>query len=348
MNTIKVGQKLTAQQGTAKQIITQVRRVISGLMLMGCAAMIVIAPAKVQAQATSGKPITLIVPFATGGATDIVARILAQTLSPAINTPVVVENKLGGGGVVGRNTVARAVPDGQTLLTLDMSFVTGAGLTPDLPYDSKTSFAPICIVVSVPHVLVVNANVPAKNIQELIALAKAEPGKLNFGSGGIGTNTHLGSELFKSVTNTDIVHVPYKGAGAVLADLMAGQVQILVSTITTVLPYIRSGKLRPLMVLSDKRADVIPDVPTAKEAGLEGMNMDFWVGIAAPKGTPTALIDKLNKEINTAMSTTAAKTQLLEMGLTPETTTPAQASAMVNLEIDRWSALIKKQNIKPE
>jgi len=297
---------------------------------------------------SSSKPITLVVPFATGGATDIVARLLAQTLGPTINTPVIVENKLGGGGVVGRNAVARATPDGQTLLTIEMSYATAAGLTPDLPYDSKTSFTPVSIVVSVPHVLVVNPNVPANNIKELIALAKSQPGKLNFGSGGIGTNTHLGSELFKSVTQTDIVHVPYKGAGAVLADLMAGQVQILVSTVTTVLPHIRSGKLRPLIVLSDKRVDVLPDVPTAKEEGLNGMSMDFWVGVAAPKGTPKVIIDKLNKDINSAMGTPSGRAQLLEMGLVPEVTTPEQATKLVNDEIDRWTALIKAQNIKPE
>lgn len=305
-------------------------------------------PALAQAQNTSNKPITIIVPFATGGATDIVARLVAQQLGSRINTPVIVENKLGGGGVVGRSAAARAAPDGNTILTMDMSYTIAAGLAPNLPYDSKTAFTPITMAVSVPHVLVINPSVPAKNMKELIALAKAQPDKLNFGSGGVGTNTHLGGELFKSLTGTSVVHVPYKGAGAVLADLMAGQVQILVSTVTTVLPYIQSGKLRPLMVLSDQRSPALPDVPKASEVGLPGMTMDFWVAFAAPKGTPAPVIERLNTEINAGLNTPEAQKSLNDMGLIKVASTPEQAAITVGNEIDRWMALIKKQDIKPD
>jgi tripartite-type tricarboxylate transporter receptor subunit TctC len=238
------------------------------------------------ATAQGAKAITIIVPYATGGATDIVARLVAQQLGARLGTPVIVENRQGGGGVVGWNMAARAAPDGNTLLAMEMSYSISAGLTPNLPYDPKTAFIPINTAVSVGHVLVINPGVPAKNIKELIALAKAEPGKLNFGSGGTGTNTHLGSELLKAKLGISMTHVPYRGAGAVLADLMAGQVKVLVSAVSTALPLVQGGKLRAIMMMSDKRSDVLPDVPTAAEEGFPGLEMNYWVGFAAPKGTP--------------------------------------------------------------
>lgn len=311
-------------------------------------ALVIALPGTPAAQTVSNKPITIIVPFATGGATDIVARLVAQQLGPRLNTPVIVDNRLGGGGVVGRSAAARAAPDGNTILTMDMSYSTAAGLTPNLPYDPKTAFVPITMAVSVPHVLVVNPAVPAKNMKELIALAKAHPDTLNFGSGGIGTNTHLGGELFKSMTGISIMHVPYKGAGAVLADLMAGQVQILVSTVATVLPYIQSGKLRPLMVLSDQRSPALPDVPAAREVGLPNMTMDFWVAFAAPKGTPAPIIEKLNHEINAGLNTPEAQKSLKDMGLIRVAGTSDAAAKIVYGEIDRWAALIRQQGIQPE
>ncbi len=317
-------------------------------MPIACMTLVISLPGSTLAQTASSKPMTIIVPFATGGATDIVARLVAQQLGPRLNIPVIVDNRLGGGGVVGRSAAARAAPDGNTILTMDMSYSTAAGLTPNLPYDPKTAFVPITMAVSVPHVLVVNPAVPAKNMKELIALAKAQPDKLNFGSGGIGTNTHLGGELFKSMTGVSVMHVPYKGAGAVLADLMAGQVQILVSTVTTVLPYIQSGKLRPLMVLSDQRSPALPDVPAAREVGLPDMTMDFWVAFAAPKGTPAPIIEKLNREINAGLNTPEAQKSLNDMGLTKVAGTPDGAAKVVYGEIDRWAALIRQQGIQPE
>ncbi len=300
------------------------------------------------AQSGNPRPITIIVPFATGGTTDIVARLIAQQLGTRTHTPVIVENRQGGGGAVGRTSAARATPDGSTLLAMEMSYTIAAGLAPNLPYDSKTAFAPIDIAVSVPHVLVINPAVPANNVRELIALARAQPGKLNFGSGGIGTNTHLGGELFKSMADISIVHVPYRGAGAVLADLMAGQVQVLVTTVTTVLPYIQSGKLRALMVLSDKRSAVLPDVPTSAEAGMPGMEMDFWVGFAAPRGTPAPVIARLNHDINTGLKTPEAQKMIHDMGLTVVASTSEQAAKQIDTEIDRWAALVKQQGIQPE
>lgn len=231
---------------------------------------------------------------------------------------------------------------------MEMSYSISAGLTPNLPYDPRTAFIPINIAVSVGHVLVINPAVPAKNIKELIALAKADPGKLNFGSGGTGTNTHLGGELLKAKLGISMTHVPYRGAGAVLADLMAGQVQVLVSAVSTTLPLVQAGKLRPLMMLSDKRSDVLPDVPTASEEGFEGLEMNYWVGFAAPKGTPQAIVNKLNQDINAGLMTPESQKRLKDMAFVPVANTPAQAAQLLDAEITRWSALIKQQGIQPE
>jgi tripartite-type tricarboxylate transporter receptor subunit TctC len=294
------------------------------------------------------RPVTIIVPFAVGGSTDLVARLVAQQLTGPLGVGVLVDNRVGGGGVVGWDAVARAQPDGHTLLTIEMSYAIAAGLIPNPPFDPKKAFANITTAVSVPHVLVVNPGVPAKNVAELVALAKAQPGKLFYGSGGNGTNTHLGSELFKSLTKTEMTHVPYKGAGAVLQDLIAGQVQVLITSAPTALPFIKSGKLRALMVAGDERMAVLPDVPTAKEAGLPGMVMKFWIGFAAPAGTPPAVIAKLNKDIVASMSTPDAKQRLAALGMDAVGNTPEQAAKLVTDEMARWAAVVKSAGIKPD
>ncbi len=318
------------------------------LKLLLCCSVLLSYGSSATAQSTNAKAITIVVPYATGGATDVVARMVAQQLGSRLGTPVIVENRQGGGGVVGWNSAARSAPDGNTLLAMEMSYSISAGLTPNLPYDPRTAFIPINIAVSVGHVLVINPAVPAKNIKELIALAKADPGKLNFGSGGTGTNTHLGGELLKAKLGISMTHVPYRGAGAVLADLMAGQVQVLVSAVSTTLPLVQAGKLRPLMMLSDRRSDVLPDVPTASEEGFEGLEMNYWVGFAAPKGTPQAIVNKLNQDINAGLMTPESQKRLKDMAFVPVANTPAQAAQLLDAEITRWSALIKQQGIQPE
>ena len=318
------------------------------LKLLLCCSVLLSYGSSATAQSTNAKAITIVVPYATGGATDVVARMVAQQLGSRLGTPVIVENRQGGGGVVGWNSAARSAPDGNTLLAMEMSYSISAGLTPNLPYDPRTAFIPINIAVSVGHVLVINPAVPAKNIKELIALAKADPGKLNFGSGGTGTNTHLGGELLKAKLGISMTHVPYRGAGAVLADLMAGQVQVLVSAVSTTLPLVQAGKLRPLMMLSDKRSDVLLDVPTASEEGFEGLEMNYWVGFAAPKGTPQAIVNKLNQDINAGLMTPESQKRLKDMAFVPVANTPAQAAQLLDAEITRWSALIKQQGIQPE
>ena len=301
-----------------------------------------------SASALAQKPITIIVPYAPGGSADLATRALAQFAAPGAGAPMVVDNRTGGGGVVGWGAAARSTPDGTTLLTVELSYAIAAGLIPTLPFDPQKAFTQVTTAVKVPHVLVVNPAVPAKNVQEFVALAKAQPGRLNYGSGGNGTNTHLAGELFKSTTGVDIVHVPYKGAGAVLTDLMGNQVQALITSVPTALPHIKSGKLRALMVTGAERNAMLPDVPSAKEAGMPKMDIDYWIGIGAPAGTPQATIDKLNKSFNAALAQPEAKKKFAEMGMTVVANTPAQATQLVNSEIQRWTTVIKQAGIKAD
>src|SRR5215210_7034008 len=294
------------------------------------------------------KPLTLIVPFAVGGSSDIVSRIIGQELTTALGKPVVIDNRTGAGGVIGWNALAKAAPDGYTLVAVDLSFAIAASLIPNLPFDPKKNFALITTAISVAHVMVVHPSVKAATVQELIALAKASPGKMFYGSGGNGTNTHLGGELFKSLAGVDLVHVPYKGAGAVLQDLLGGQVQMLVSSITTTLPHIKAGKLRALVVTSEERAAVLPDVPNAREAGLPKMVMLFWVAFAAPGGTPQAVVGRLNKEIVSALALPDTKKRLADLGLDAVGNTPVQAAKLLDDETQRWSVVIKAANIKAD
>jgi tripartite-type tricarboxylate transporter receptor subunit TctC len=293
-------------------------------------------------------PINIIVPFSVGGSTDLVARIEAKALGQALNISAVVENRTGGGGVIGWGGAARSAPDGYTLLTLEMSYAIAASLIKNLPYDPHKAFTNIITLVQVPHVLVVHPSVPAKTAQEFIALVKVHPDKYFFGSGGVGTNTHLGGELFNSLAQVKMSHIPFRGAGAAMQDLLAGRVQAMITSVPTALAHIRAGKLRALMVASDHRIDALPDVPDAKEVGLPGMNMQFWVGFAAPAGTPQPVIDKLNATMVKSLSDPAMKAQLKDLALEPVGNTPAQATKLVNDEIERWREVIQRAGIKPE
>ena len=295
----------------------------------------------------AGKTTTIIVPFAAGGTNDIVARIVGQRLSET-GKAAIVENRAGGGGVIGWQAAAKAAPDGSTLLANDMSFAIAAGLIPKLPFDPRKDFVNITTAASTPFVLVVNPNVPAKTVQELIKLSKDKPGKLNYGSGGNGTNTHLAAEMFKSLTQADVGHVPYKGSAQAMQDVMGGQIDVLFTAVPTALPHIKSGKLRALMVTDAKRAAALPDVPAAAEAGVPKMVAHYWVGFAAPAKTPPEVVARFNKEIVDAINSKEGKERFAQLGLDPVANTPAEATKFVDDEIQRWSALIKAANIKPD
>lgn len=293
-------------------------------------------------------PVTIIVPYSVGGTTDIVARLAANQVGNSLGQPMIVENRTGGGGQVGWSAAARAKADGYTLLTTEMSFTIAPGLVAKQPFNAREDFTHIITAASAPHVLVIPTSFPAQNLQEFIAAAKAQPATLNYGSGGNGTNTHLGAELFKKAAQVELLHVPYKGSGQVLTDLMAGQVQMLVTSLPTALPHIKSGKLRPLVVASKERHAELPEVPAAPEAGLPDFVMDFWVGFAAPAGTPEAVINQLNQAFSQALNSEQGKQRLAEQGLTSVANTPAQASAQADAEMKRWAAIIQSANIKPQ
>lgn len=316
--------------------------------LIAAAALLLSATSAAFAQTFPSKPITIVVPYAVGGTTDIVGRLISTQIGGSLGQPIVVDNRAGGGGNIGWGAVARAAPDGHTLLTTEMSFTIAPALGVKQPFDAKKDFAHIITAAAAPHVLVVNPEVPAKTLKEFIAYAKANPGKLNYGSGGNGTNTHLGGELFKREAQVFMVHVPYRGAGAVLQDLMANQVQALVTALPTALPHIKSGKLRALVVTREQRSPLLPDVPSAKEAGLPKFLMDFWVGLAAPAGTPQPVIETLNKAVTAALTSADGKRRLAELGLDSAANSPAQASQYVTSEMAQWASVVKGAGIKAD
>jgi tripartite-type tricarboxylate transporter receptor subunit TctC len=297
------------------------------------------------AQSFPSRTITIMVPFAPGGTTDILARVVGQELSNKLGTTVV-ENKTGGAGVVGWVSVAKGQPDGHTVLTTEMSLAIAPSLNPNLPFDPRKDLTQVIIAASVPHVLVVNPQVPAKTLQEFVAYSKANPGKLFYGSGGIGTNTHLGFELLKSQTGADVGHVPYRGAGAVVKDVIAGHVQALVGAVPTVLEFARSGQLRPLMLTAPERSKVLPDVPSANDVGLPQMDVSFWVGFAVPAATPAAIVERLHGATLNCIKAPAVSAKFAELGFDPVGNSAAEASDFIRSEIDRWAAVIKSANIK--
>ncbi|WP_326541800.1 Bug family tripartite tricarboxylate transporter substrate binding protein [Pseudorhodoferax sp.] len=294
------------------------------------------------------RPVTVVVPHAPGGSTDIVARLVTTQIGNGLGQPLVADNRAGAGGAIGWSAVARAPADGHTLLTTEMSFTIAPALLPRLPVDPRKDFTHVITAASAPHVLVVHPGVAARTVQDFVALAKARPGTLNYGSGGNGTNTHLGGELFKSVAGVDLVHVPYKGAGQVLQDLMAGQVQALVTSLPTALPHIRSGKLRALLVAGAARSPLLPEVPSAKEAGLERFAMDFWVGFAAPAGTPAPVVAQLNQAFAKVLTSAEGRQRLADLGLAPVANTPAQATQFATSEMQRWASVIQAAGIKAD
>jgi tripartite-type tricarboxylate transporter receptor subunit TctC len=317
------------------------------MSVVAFSAALALGSAPASAQPFPTKQVTLVVPYAPGGSTDIMARVMAQHLPAALGQPVVVENRTGGGGLVGWGSVARAAADGHTLLTSEMSYPISAALLPSMPFDPKTAFTHITIAASVPHVLVVHPSVPARDIKEFIAHARANPGKINYGSGGNGTNTHMGAELFKSLTKTFVTHIPYRGGGAALQDVLAGQVQMMVTALPGALPHIKSGKVRALMVTSNERSAVAPEIPSAKESGLD-MDMHFWLGFSAPAATPAPTLARLHKDMVAVLALPEVKKRMGEMGFTVIGGSAADAQKLVTAETQRWAAIIKTSGIRAD
>jgi len=298
------------------------------------------------AQAWPARPVNLIVPFPAGGTTDVLARALGQELSKSLGQPVVVENRPGAGATLGADHVAKAKPDGYTLLMGAVHHTIATSVYRRLGYDFQKDLAPITVVAVVPNVLVVNPQVPAKTVQELLAQARAQPGKLAYGSNGAGTGQHLIGAQFESMGGVELLHVPYKGSGPLTTDLLGGQIAMSFDTVTPVLPHIKAGKLRALAVTSPVRVDALPDVPTAAEAGLKDFEVSSMFGIVAPANTPAPVIDRLNGELKKILAKPEVKASLLNQGAIATWTTPADASARVSAELARWTKVIDEAGVK--
>ncbi|RYY66825.1 MAG: tripartite tricarboxylate transporter substrate binding protein [Comamonadaceae bacterium] len=300
-----------------------------------------------HAQDFPNRPIRLIAPFAAGASTDVLARTVAQSMSKDLGQPVVVENKPGAGGALAAETVARAAPDGHTFLLTSAGIVTmNQHIYAKLPYDPIKDFAPLTIAVRMPIVTVVHPSVPVKNVQELLAYAKANPGKLTYGSAGTGTSQHLAGELFKSMAKVSILHIPYRGGGPAMNDLLGGQINMMFVQVPSGLPQVKAGKVRAVAVGSDKRDPALPDVPTFNESGVKGYNSDTWYGFVMPAGVPAPIAQKLHASIVKALKENEQK--LTAQGFNVDGGTEKEMGETITAESKKWGEVIKAAGIKGE
>lgn len=314
-------------------------------MVLAAAAPLAI-PGTALAQAYPAKAIRFVVPFAPGGGNDILGRVIAQKLHEGFGVPVVVDNRGGAGGTIGTDIVAKSPPDGYTMLINNVSLAVNVTLYSKLPYDTLKDLEPVSLAGRQPNILVVHPSLPVKSVKELLALARSKPGALSFGSGGIGSSSHLSAELMKYLTKIDIVHVPYKGMGPALVDLVSGQTQLAMATMASALPHVRNNRMRPLAVSTAKRVAVVPDVPTMIEAGVKDFDYSTWYGIVVPAGTPAAVVSRLNAELVKALATREVGERFAAQGVAPESTTPQAFKAFLNNEVRRWAPVIKASGMQ--
>ena len=315
--------------------------------LITVGAFLALLPGTVAAQAYPNKTIKLIVPFAAGGTTDIVARIVADQLGKELGQTVIIENRGGGGGSIGANEVAKAAPDGYTLLVASVStMAVNPAANPRIPYNNLTDFIPITNFVTVPNILVVHPSVPAKDVKEFIALLKKNPGKYSFASSGTAGIGHMMGELFVSASGTDMVHIPYKGAGPAITDVLGGQVPVLFDNLPSSKSHIDSGKFRLLAVAAPKRLAAYPNVPTFAEIGMKDVNDPAWYGLVAPAKTPKDIIDKLYAASVKAVNSPVTKEKLAQQGADPLANTPAEFAAQIKIEYDKMKVIVVSKGIK--
>jgi tripartite-type tricarboxylate transporter receptor subunit TctC len=322
---------------SATRTLLRVAALLAALALPASAAL---------AQTYPTRPIRLLLPFA--GGTDAVARLLAVKLSSALGEQVLPEQRLGAGGNIAHDAVARAAPDGYTLLMAAPPLVINPLLNPGAGFDPLRDFAPIALLTAIPNVLVVHPKVAAKTLDELVQLARSNPGKLTYGSGGVGSVPHLASELLKSLTKTDILHVPYKSATIALTGALAGEIDVVIVAASSAAAYVKDGRLRALAVLDTKRSSAMPEVPTAAEAGLPKLVVVNWYALLAPAGTPRAIIERLNAESVKAMNAPATRERLAGLGGEPLSATPEQTAALLKTEYEQWGKVIREAGIKAE
>ncbi|MBO1114552.1 tripartite tricarboxylate transporter substrate binding protein [Bordetella petrii] len=305
------------------------------------AAFALAAHAAAAAAAWPDKPVTLVVPYPPGGPTDIVARSVAQGLGDELGQTVIVDNRSGAGGNIGADLVAKSAPDGYTLLLATTAHAINMSLFKNLGYDTRKSFAPISLLTKGPLVIVTRPDLPAKNVGELIALAKASPGKLTFASSGNGQSTHLSAELFNTMAGIRMVHVPYRGSAPAMTDVMGGQADIMFNTMLSSMPYVKDGKLRALAVTSAARSPAAPDVPTVAESGLDGYEATAWNGLMAPAGTPEAVVQKLSAALRKVLGRPDLQKQFAQQGFDADWMTPAEYGQFLDNEIRKWAEVVK-------
>ncbi len=321
-------------------------RSLLGIMIAaGCVA----AAGSASGQGYPNKPIRIVVPQAPGGGNDTIARMISHKLTPALKQQVVADNRPGAGGMIAAELVAKAAPDGYTLLLGNMATLTIIpNIQKKIPYDPLKDFDPVSLIASAPHLLVVHPSVPVNSVKQLIALAKAKPDQLNYASNGIGSTTHLATELFKLMTGTRIVHVPYKGLSPALTDLLSGQMQLMFSSAVAMLPHVKSGRLRALAMTGAKRSPSIPDIPTVAESGVRDYEAGSWYGIVAPAGTARPIIDLLNREIVAAIKSPDIFDRLTLEAVTPVGNTPEEFAAYIRVEHARIAKVVKASSAKFE
>jgi tripartite-type tricarboxylate transporter receptor subunit TctC len=311
-------------------------------------ALVAAAPAARAQESYPARNVTLVVPYTPGTGADILARILGPKLAERWKVAVITDNRAGATGNIGTEHVAKSPPDGYTLLCTATSFGTNPALSRKLPFDPVKDFAPVVLLATSAVSLVVNAQLPAKSVRELVDLAKKQPGKLYYSSPGNGGPQHLTMELFKQETGTDIVHVPYKGSGGAIADLIAGHVQAMVISLQTAAPYVQGGKLRMLAVMSAERSGAFPDVPTMKELGHGDLEVETWYGMFAPAGTPPAVVARVNADLNTLLREPGVRALLEKQGMNPAGGPPERFGGLVKSELARWSRVVKAAGIRAD
>jgi len=304
--------------------------------------------AGVEAQPYPSRPIRLVVPVPPGGSNDVLSRITAQAMSPGLGQSVVIDNRAGAAGMIGAENVAKSAPDGYSILNIQASFVANAAMRSKMPYDTLNDFAFVGMMARAPLLAAVHPSLPVKNIKELVALAKAHPGQINYGTPGIGSHTHLSTELFRRMAGINIVHVPYKGIAPALTDLMGGQLQLAMTSPPSVMSQVQSGRLRALAVGSEKRSVFLPNVPTIAESGLPDYRADYWWGIAAPAKTPVEIVNRLAAELNKALRSAELKQRYAAEGAEPAPMTREQLRQFIASDIPRWRQVAQEAGIKPE
>jgi tripartite-type tricarboxylate transporter receptor subunit TctC len=315
------------------------------LRLMLCTVALVAATA-VDAQTWPTRPIQLVVPYAPGGIVDFIGRTLGQRLSTQVGQPVVIDNRPGAGGIIGVEYTARSAPDGHTIVMMDPAIVINPSLQDKVPYDLGKDLQTVSVIGHSPLVLVAHPSVPGATMAQLVDYARANPGKLNFVSAGIGTTPHMAGELLKLRTNVQMTHVPYKGSGPAMADLVGGQVQMGFSSITAALPFIRDGRLRALATTGAKRSGALPDVPTVAEAGYSGSEVDLWLGVYSPANVPARALARMNSEIGAALEDATVRAAFAKVGVEPRVTNLDDSARFVRAEFDKWATVVRDAKLK--